>query len=350
MEAPGNNQMPIQCRSGCGFFGTTATDGYCSKCYKDYLKRHQAPPSANPSTASSSSVSSGFSTESRMESPVIPQGSPASMQKEDDTKGHSEEVASAAAVACADIIDEDIANRAAEATSSADLDAVDASGASSDDGSDKKKKNRCGVCKKKVGLTVTENVGCSEKWFVMMEESKTLLWVGNIDVRLSEYKLLRVVERFGKLSKFDYLLHQRGPDAGKPRGYAFIAYERAEDAARALGQLNGFRFGDRCLSVHLANNERGGDVGDGEARGGDHVKRRPTTSSHSQNLSSGRISKSRPKSPNTTRKMQIAAIEAKLKSLDATSSPPVVNFRSGGLRRNVPQHRTGHPANNYQRR
>ncbi|CAG0925004.1 unnamed protein product, partial [Notodromas monacha] len=118
MEAPGNNQMPIQCRSGCGFFGTTATDGYCSKCYKDYLKRHQAPPSANPSTASSSSVSSGFSTESRMESPVIPQGSPTSMQKEDDTKGHSEEVASAAAVACADIIDEDIANRAAEATSS----------------------------------------------------------------------------------------------------------------------------------------------------------------------------------------------------------------------------------------
>ncbi len=62
-----------------------------------------------------------------------------------------------------------------------------------------------------------------------------------------------MAERFGKLEKFDYLLHQRGPDAGKPRGYAFIAYERAEDARLALAGLNGLRFGERHLAVHYAN-------------------------------------------------------------------------------------------------
>ncbi|KAI2808995.1 hypothetical protein RDWZM_003547 [Blomia tropicalis] len=45
------SQSAPLCRSGCGYYGHPSSDGLCSKCYKDALKRKQAAPT----TASSSS-------------------------------------------------------------------------------------------------------------------------------------------------------------------------------------------------------------------------------------------------------------------------------------------------------
>lgn len=53
MERQQQQQQSTLCREGCGFFGSAATEGYCSKCYMDHLRRKQSHQHA---TSSSSSV------------------------------------------------------------------------------------------------------------------------------------------------------------------------------------------------------------------------------------------------------------------------------------------------------
>lgn len=43
-------QGPVQCRNGCGFYAGSGTDGLCSVCYKDMIKKKQQPPQGMPAS------------------------------------------------------------------------------------------------------------------------------------------------------------------------------------------------------------------------------------------------------------------------------------------------------------
>ncbi|CAB3360374.1 Hypothetical predicted protein [Cloeon dipterum] len=63
------------------------------------------------------------------------------------------------------------------------------------------------------------------------------LYVGSLHFNITEDMLRGIFEPFGKI---DSIQLQMDPETGRSRGYGFVTYRDAEDAKRALEQLNGF--------------------------------------------------------------------------------------------------------------
>eukprot|EP00088_Acartia_fossae_P050200 TRINITY_DN5606_c0_g1_i1.p1 TRINITY_DN5606_c0_g1~~TRINITY_DN5606_c0_g1_i1.p1 ORF type:complete len:234 (+),score=87.22 TRINITY_DN5606_c0_g1_i1:353-1054(+) len=179
----GNVQQshPTFCRNGCGFYSTAGNEGLCSVCYKEHVKKKQAPPTnmpaslaPTPGTMASLSIEEG-SAAAAAANPAAP-GSPLASNSAaaNNTSGAvgggmatgagSIETAGTT-VPCAGLIqqkDVDCGTAAGGAAGSSSpmaaaspitsaMDAMDNGG--DKDGASKKKKNRCLSCKKKVGLT-----------------------------------------------------------------------------------------------------------------------------------------------------------------------------------------------------
>lgn len=71
------------------------------------------------------------------------------------------------------------------------------------------------------------------------------------------YHLLKLLQKYGSIEKFDLLFHRTGTLAGQPRGYAFVTYLKKDDAERARIQLNNKLIGVKKVTVTWAHSVSG---------------------------------------------------------------------------------------------
>ncbi|CAF0925834.1 unnamed protein product [Rotaria sordida] len=82
------------------------------------------------------------------------------------------------------------------------------------------------------------------------------LYVGSLHFNITEDMLRGIFEPFGRI---DNITLMKDPDSTRSRGYGFIQFAHAEDAKRAMENLNGFELAGRPMKVgHVT--ERPGDM------------------------------------------------------------------------------------------
>ena len=91
-----------------------------------------------------------------------------------------------------------------------------------------------------------------------MPNTEARLYVGSLHFSLTDENVKAVFEPFGEIEYVD--LH-REPGTGKSKGFCFIQFKRAEDAKKALEQMNGFELAGRAIRVGNVNAKGTGSGG-----------------------------------------------------------------------------------------
>ncbi|HUU14727.1 MAG TPA: RNA-binding protein [Terriglobia bacterium] len=92
------------------------------------------------------------------------------------------------------------------------------------------------------------------------------IFVGNLPFSATEDALRDLFGPFGEVQQVRIMTDR---DTGKSRGFAFVEMAQDDDAAKAIGALNGKEFEGRALTINEARPrpERSGGDG-GKRRGG----------------------------------------------------------------------------------
>ncbi|ETN62863.1 splicing factor [Anopheles darlingi] len=72
------------------------------------------------------------------------------------------------------------------------------------------------------------------------------LYVGSLHFNITEDMLRGIFEPFGKIDNIQLIMDT---DTGRSKGYGFITFHNADDAKKALEQLNGFELAGRPMKV-----------------------------------------------------------------------------------------------------
>ena len=96
----------------------------------------------------------------------------------------------------------------------------------------------------------------------------TKLYVGNLSFKATQEEVREIFSQYGNVMDVALPMDR---ESGRPRGFAFVTMETADEAQKSVDGLNGQNFQGRDLQVNEARppEPRTGGGGGGGGRGGD---------------------------------------------------------------------------------